>query len=193
MNNMKYLIIRADAERSFASTTTGTQTGNCFLALLQRWQMRAPSAMHGYLDGESFHPASDHIADHSKKVVGGDGEVTQSCAALVYGRRRWGRSIGERPLFLWRWVCANISAITRREANRGAMMSPAMPKAAFIQVMNRGVGAESQGSYVTLTFAPWKRAGRCSSERARRSDSFVRPHVHARCDRPRGAPWRLTC
>ena len=25
---------------------------------------------------ESFPPASDHIADHSKKVVGGDGEVT---------------------------------------------------------------------------------------------------------------------
>lgn len=45
---------------------------------------------------ESFHPASDHIATISKKVVGGDGEVTQSCAALVYGRRRRGRGVGLR-------------------------------------------------------------------------------------------------
>lgn len=100
VNNMKYLIIRADAERSFASTTTGTQTGNCFLALHQPWQMRVPSVMHGFRDGETFPPASDHFYCVGNMVVGGDGEITQICAALVYGRRRWGRSIGERP-FRW--------------------------------------------------------------------------------------------
>ena len=85
VNNMKYLIIRADAERSFASTTTGTQTGNCFLALHQPWQMRAPSVMYGFREGESFHPASDHTATISKKVVGGDGEVVQHGGGI--GRR----------------------------------------------------------------------------------------------------------
>ena len=40
---------------------------------------------------EFFPTASDHIPNAGKKVVGGDGEVTQSCAAYVYGRRRRGR------------------------------------------------------------------------------------------------------
>lgn len=93
---MKYLIIRADAERSFASTTTGTQTGSCFLALLQRWQMRAPSAMHGYLDGESFPPASDLFPIVGNMVVGGDGEVKlrPGASALPVWTTCWGRGHG---------------------------------------------------------------------------------------------------
>lgn len=90
-----------------------------------------------------------------KFVWGGREGFKNRCAAFcVYVASHGAVLSGSGLSTLWRWVCANISAITRREANRGAMMFPAMPKAAFIQLMNRGVGAESQGSCVTPTFAP---------------------------------------
>ena len=55
---------------------------------------------------ESFPPASDHIPNAGKKVVGGDGEVTQICAALVCGRRRRGHGMGGCGLFRFapRWM-----------------------------------------------------------------------------------------
>lgn len=129
------------------------------------------------------------------KFVRGGGEGFKNCCAAfcVCVASHEAVPSGSGLSILWRWICANISAITRREANRGAMMCPAMPKAAFIQVMNRGVGAESQGSCVTLIFVPSKKGGRCSNERARHLDCFVRTHVHACCDRHRRAPWGLTC
>ena len=55
---------------------------------------------------EFFHTASDHIATISKKVVGGDGEVTQSCAAFcVYvaslGPWRWAPGLFVGNCGLW--------------------------------------------------------------------------------------------
>ena len=126
-NSMKCLIIRAGAERSFASTTTGTQTGNCFLALHQHWQMRVPSVMHGFRDGESFPPASDLFPIVGNMVVGGDGEVrlrpgasalpvgwrvgagatALGCGLFIFAPRwmasvagAWGRGVGLRPFLL---------------------------------------------------------------------------------------------